>query len=332
MEINMAQSFLTVTTFAIVVASASIGVVPATAQNAFPTRPIRIVMPLPPGSAPDVVTRVIGAQLTDRLGQQVYVENRPGAGGRIAAQIVAAAPPDGYTLLGGISSIFTILPAQKEHLPIDVNRDFIQVGMIVAGNPMYLAVSPKLGIASFAEFVALAKSKPQKIAIGTTGAGTLPHFAGLALAKMGDIPVAIVPYNQGGTQAAITDIMGGRVHATIEAVFGLQGPLQSGDLKLIGVMSRESDPDFPNVPVVATTVPGFSAVAFMSLAAPAGTPVSMVRRLNEGLRDALETPSVKQRLEDLGMRATTMTPTETTAFIENEEKLWWPIVKEHEQK
>jgi tripartite-type tricarboxylate transporter receptor subunit TctC len=207
MEIDMAQPFLAPTTFAIILVATSIGAAPATAQDAFPTRPIKIVMPIPPGSALDVVTRVIGEQLTGRWGQQVFVENRPGAGGRIAAQAVAVAPPDGYTLLGGAGSIFTILPAQKEQLPIDVNRDFIQIGMIVPPNPMYLAVSPKLGVASFVEFVALARSKPQEIVIGTNGAGTLPHFAGLALAKMGNIPVTIVPYNQGGTLAAITDIM-----------------------------------------------------------------------------------------------------------------------------
>jgi tripartite-type tricarboxylate transporter receptor subunit TctC len=152
------------------------------------------------------------------------------------------------------------------------------------------------------------------------------------LAKKGNIPVTIVPYNQGGTQSVITDIMGGRVHATIEAVFGLQGSLQSGDLKLIGVMSRERDPAFPNVSVVASTVPGFSALAFMSLAAPAATPKSIVRRFNEELRAVLEAPAVKRRLTDLGMQAASMTPAETTAFVESEEKLWWPIVKEYEQK
>jgi tripartite-type tricarboxylate transporter receptor subunit TctC len=332
MEIDMAHSFAAAATLAAMLAATSVGVAPAAAQESFPTKPVKIVMPVPPGSALDVVTRLIGEQLTARLGQQVVVENRPGAGGLIAAQAVAAALPDGYTLLGGAAAIFTILPAQKERLPFDVNRDFVQVGMILGSAPLYLAVPPKLGVSSFAEFVALAKSKPGEIIIGTNGAGTLPHFAGLTLAKIGGIPVTIVPYNQGGTPAAIADIMGGRVHATIEAVFGLNGALQSGDLKLIGVMSRERDPDFPNVPVVATTVPGFSAIGFMSLAAPAGTPKAIVRRLNEGLRDALETPSVKRRLEDLGMRATTKTPAETTAFIENEEKIWWPIVKEYEQK
>jgi tripartite-type tricarboxylate transporter receptor subunit TctC len=268
METDMARSFLAAATLAAMLSATFLGGAPAAAEEPYPARPVKIVMPIPPGSALDVVTRLIGEQLTARWGQQVVIENRPGAGGLIAAQAVAVAPPDGYTLLGGAGSIFTILPAQKERLPFDVSRDFIQVGMILGSAPMYLAVPPKLGVSSFAEFVAVAKSKPGEIVVGTNGAGTLPNFAGLALAKMGNIPVTIVPYNQGGTPAAIADIMGGRVHATIEAVFGLRGALQSGDLKLIGVMSPRPDPDFPEVPVIATTVPGFSAVGFMSLAAP----------------------------------------------------------------
>jgi tripartite-type tricarboxylate transporter receptor subunit TctC len=275
---------------------------------------------------------LIGEQLTGRWGQQVLVENRPGAGGLLAAQAVASAPPGGYTLLAGVGSIFTILPAQKDKLPIDVNRDFIQVGMIVSPTPMYLAVSPRLGVASFPEFTRLAKSKPLEIVIGTNGAGTLPHFAALALAKMGNIPITILPYNQGGTLAAVTDIMGGRVHATIEALSGLRGPLQSGDLKLIGVMSPERDPPFPEVPTVAATVPGFSAVGYVSLAAPSGTPAHIVQRLNEGLGQALESPAIKQRFVEWGIPTKVMTPEQTTAFIEGEQKLWWPIVKENEPK
>lgn len=313
-------------------AMTSIGLVPATAQDNFPAKPIKIVLPIPAGSALDVVTRLVGAELTSRLGQQVIVENRPGAGGAIAAQVVASAQPDGYTLLGGAGSIFTILPAQKSKLAIDVNRDFIQVGMIVGAAPMYLAVSPKLGISSFTEFVALAKSRPGEIVVGTNGAGTLPHFAGLALAKKGNIPITIVPYSQGGTQAAISDIMGGRVHATIEAVFGMRGMLQSGDIKLIGVMSPGRDAMFPDVPVVATTVPGFSAVGFMSLAAPAGTPEGVVMRLNEAVNQALDAPLVRQRYGELGIPRQVMTPAESKAFVESEEKLWWPIVREFEPK
>ena len=305
---------------------------PAAAQNAFPTKPIRIVLPLPVGTALDVVARLVGEQLTGRWGQQVIVENRPGAGGLIAAQAVASAPSDGYTLLGGAASIFTILPTQKDKLQFDVNQAFTPIVMIVGGVPMYVAVSSKLGIASLPELVDLARSKPQQIFVGTNGTGTLPHFAALALAKMGNIPLTIVPYSTGGTTEAIKDILGGRVHVTIEAYSGLAGVLQSGDLKLIAVMSPERTSFFPGVPAAAETVPGLSAVGWMALAAPAGTSEHIVRRLSEGVHYALRTPSVKQRFEQLGMQAQIMTPAETRAFIEREQKLWWPIVREAESK
>lgn len=306
----------------------SFGVTPATAQDNFPNKPVKIVLPVPAGSALDIATRVIAEQLASRWGQQVLIEVRPGAGGLIAGQAVANAPPDGYTLVGGAASLFTILPAQKAKLPIDVNRAFTQIGMLVGSGVMFIAVSPKLGVNSFAEFVALAKSKPGQIALGTNGAGTLPHFAGLVLEKKGNVPITVVPYNQGGTMAAVVDIMGGRVHGTIEAVFGLQAPLQSGDLKLLVAMSSERVPEYPNVPTVSETLPGITAVGFMSLAAPAGTPEPIVRRLADGLRAALDAPAVKKRFAELGIPIRNMTPAQTTELIANEQKIWWPLVKE----
>jgi tripartite-type tricarboxylate transporter receptor subunit TctC len=306
----------------------SIGATSASAQDNFPTKPIKIVLPVPAGSALDIATRAIGDQLSSRWGQQVLIEARPGAGGLIAGQAVANAAPDGYTLVGGPASLFTILPAQKERLPIDVNRDFTQIGMIVGSGVMFIAVSPKLGVATFPEFVALARSKPGQIAVGTNGAGTLPHFAGLVLEKKGNVPITVVPYNQGGTMAAVADIMGGRVHGTIEGVFGLRGPLQSGDLKLIGQMAPQREPEFPDVPAVAETIPGLSAVGFMSLAAPAKTPEHIIRRLSEGLSQALDSLSVKQRFAEIGVPIRNLTPAQTKAFIENEQRIWWPLVKE----
>jgi tripartite-type tricarboxylate transporter receptor subunit TctC len=312
----------------IVATSVSIGATPALAQGSFPTKPIKIVLPVPPGSALDIATRSIADQLVVQWGQQVLIEARPGAGGLIAGQAVATAPADGYTLVGGPASLFTILPAQKDRLPIDVNRDFAQLGMIVGSGVMFIAVTPKLGVSTFPEFVALAKSKPGQIAIGTNGAGTLPHFSGLVLEKKGGVPITVVPYNQGGTMAAVADIMGGRVHGTIEGVFGLRGPLQSGDLKLVGQMAPERMPEYREVPTVAETLPGLTAIGFMSLAAPAATPEPILRRLSEGLRQALDAPSVKQRYAELGVPIRNMTPAETKAFIENEQKIWWPLVKE----
>jgi tripartite-type tricarboxylate transporter receptor subunit TctC len=313
---------------AAILVPAPIGATLASAQDNFPTKPIKIVLPVPAGSALDIATRAIGDQLSSRWGQQVLIEARPGAGGLIAGQAVANAAPDGYTLVGGPASLFTILPAQKERLPIDVNRDFIQIGMIVGSGVMFIAVSPKLGVATFPEFVALAKSKPGQIALGTNGAGTLPHFAGLVLEKKGNVPITIVPYNQGGTMAAVADIMGGRVHGTIEGVFGLRGPLQSGDLKLIGQMAPQREPEFPDVPAVAETIPGLSAIGFMSLAAPAKTPEHIIRRLSEGLSQALDSSSVKQRFAEIGVPIRNLTPAQTEAFIENEQRIWWPLVKQ----
>src|SRR6476620_9519350 len=306
----------------------AIGVAPAQAQDQFPTKPMRIVLAVPAGSALDVATRAIADELTARWGQQVLVEARPGAGGLIAGQAVATAAPDGYTLVGGPASLFTILPAQKERLPIDVNRDFTQIGMIVGSGVMFIAVSPKLGVATFSEFVALAKSKPGQIAVGTNGAGTLPHFAGLVLEKKGNVPITIVPYNQGGTMAAVADIMGGRVHGTIEGVFGLRGPLQSGDLKLIGQMAPQREPEYPKIPTVSETNTGISAIGFMTLAAPAGVPESIQRRLADGLRQALDSPVVKKSYADLGVPIRNYTPEQTKAFVENEQKIWWPLVRE----
>lgn len=310
------------------IAAAWLGATPVLAQDNYPNKPIKIVLPVAAGSALDIATRAIGEQLAARWGQQVLIEVKPGAGGLIAGQAVANAAPDGYTLLGGPASLFTILPAQKDKLPIDVNKSFVQLGLIVGGGVMFLAVTPKLGVSTFAEFAALAKSKPGQIAIGTNGAGSLPHFAGLVLEKKANVPITVVPYNQGGTMAAVADIMGGRIHGTIEGVVGLRGPLQSGDIKLIGQMAPEREPEFPDVPTVAETNPGVSAIGFMTLAAPAGTPEPIQRRLAEGLRQALETPAVKKSYADLGVPIRTYTPEQTRAFVENEQKLWWPLVRE----
>jgi tripartite-type tricarboxylate transporter receptor subunit TctC len=327
----MPRLFLAVTTIATMLAVTSIVGGPAMAQETFPSRSIRVINPLPAGSAVDVIARMVGEQLTGLWHQPVVVENRPGAGGALAAQAVAGAPPDGYTLLVGAGTIFTILPAEQNKLTIDVNRDLVPLGLM-GGGAMYIAVPPSLGVSSLPELIALAKSRPQEIVVGTNGAGSLPHFAALALAKMGNVPITIVPYSTGGTMAAISDIMGGRVHATIESMSALRGALQAGDLKLIAVMSPERAGIFPDLPTAAETIPGLSAVGFISLAAPAGTPGYIVRRLSEGLRHALQTSIVKQRLDEFDMQRPILTPEDTKAYIENEEKLWWPLVREIESK
>jgi tripartite-type tricarboxylate transporter receptor subunit TctC len=328
-EIKMSRRFHLCAAFIAAFVITSVAATQAPAQTKFPAKPIRIIVPLPPGNGVDLAVRLVADQFNARWGQPVIVENRPGAGGQLAAQAVASAPPDGYTLLAGTSGIFTILPAQNAKLPFDVNRDLTPIGLI-GGGPMLIAVSSKLGVSSFAEFVALARAKPGQIVVGTNAAGTLPHFAALALQRKANIPINIVPYATGGTGEALKDLLGGQVHATIEVLAGLQQHVNSGDLRLIATMSPKRDPGRPQVAAVAESVPGLTAVGFMCLAARAGTPNAIVARLNEALRDAVKSPNVTQRLDQLGLmlQSTDLTPAETKAFIEGEEQQWWPIVRE----
>jgi tripartite-type tricarboxylate transporter receptor subunit TctC len=300
---------------------------PAIAQEKYPSRPVKIIHSLPAGSAPDVRIRIVAEQLTKMWGQQVVVENRPGAGGLIGAQALLAAAPDGYTLLAAPGSTFVILPAQKDNLPVDVNRDLVPIGLTgIEG--LLLAVSPKLGVNSLAELIALAKREPHKIIIGTNPAGTLPHLAARLLVDLSKAPFTVLPYSTGGTNEAIKDILGGRVHAVIEARLGLKGALDSGDLKTLAIMSSERHQTFPDLPAAAETVPGLTAVGWQALLAPKGTPEAIIQQLREDLRTALEDAHVQTRLAQVG--ATPFRPmpaADLIRFIEADQKLWWPIVK-----
>ena len=312
---------------ATMVAVAPIGTPLAAAQDKYPSRPVKIINPLPAGSSPDVRIRIIAEQLTKMWGQQVVVENRPGGGGLIGVQALLVAAPDGYTLLAASTSTFAILPAQKDKLLVDVNRDLVPIGL-TGREGLLLAVSPKLGVNSLAELIALAKKDPHKIIIGTNPAGTLPHLAARLLVELSKAPFTMLPYATGGTNEAIKDILGGRVHAVIEGRSGLMGALDSGDLKALAIMSSERLPTAPDLPTAAETVPGLTAVGFQALVAPKGTPEAIIDQLREDLRKALEDAQLQTRLAQIG--ATPFRPmpaTDLIRLIEADQKLWWPIVK-----
>jgi tripartite-type tricarboxylate transporter receptor subunit TctC len=188
----------------------------AAAQDKYPSRPVKIIQTLPAGTSPDIRARIIAEQLTRMWGQQVVVENRPGGGGAIGVQAVLSAPADGYTLLAAATSTFTILPVQKDKPPIDVNSDLVPIG-ITSYEGLVIAVSPKLGVNTLGDLIALAKRDPHKIIIGTNAAGTLPHLAARLLVDLSKAPITVLPYATGGTNQAIADILGGRVHVVIES-------------------------------------------------------------------------------------------------------------------
>jgi tripartite-type tricarboxylate transporter receptor subunit TctC len=285
------------------------------------------VVSLPAGAGPDIRARIVAEHLTKTWGQQVVVENRPGGGGLIGVQALLSAPADGHTLLVAVASTFTILPAQKGKMPVDVNRDLIPIGLL--GNEgLLIAVPPRLGVGTLAELIALAKKEPEKIIVGTNPAGTLPHLAAGLMVKLSQAPMTVLPYATGGANEAIRDILGGRIHAVVEGRPGLKGALASGDLKALAVLAHERQSDAPDLPTAAETVPGLTAIGWQVLVAPKGTPEGIVRQLVGDLRRTLEAPDVSKRLGHTGTPFRPMFAAELASFIETEQKLWWPIVKE----
>jgi tripartite-type tricarboxylate transporter receptor subunit TctC len=308
-------------------AGAALPVLPRAARaQAYPSRPVKIVVPLPPASAPDIKARIIADQLTKMWDRQVIVENRPGGGGAIAVHAVLSGLPDGHTLLYAVSSVFTVLPAQKSKLTFDVNRDLIPIGL-TANEGMAFAVSAKLGVNTLGELITLAKRDPYKFIIGTNPAGSLPHLAATQFVRLSQAPMTVVP-STGGTNDAIREIMGGRSHAVIEALYGLRGAIDAGDLKALAIMSRERLPTAPDLPTAAETVPGLIALGWSALVAPKGTPGALVQQLSEDLRKVLEDPDTRARFEKIG--GTPFQPifaADLARFIASEQMQWWPIVK-----
>jgi tripartite-type tricarboxylate transporter receptor subunit TctC len=315
------------TAFAALFAVLSINSSPAVAEDAYPSRPVRIVVSLPPGSAPDIRARIIANHLTTMWHRQVVVENRPGAGGALAAQAALSAPADGYTLLSTVASVFTILPAQRDKLTFDPNRDFVPLAL-TGSEGMVFAVSPKLGVSNLAEFITLARKQPNKLLIGTNPAGSLPHLAARLLVSLTNAPLTVVPYSKGGTSEAIREILGGRTHAVIEARPGLQAHLDSGDLKALAIMTRERVTVVPDLPTATETVPGLTAIGWSGMFAPIGNPAAIVRQLSANIRQAIEAPEVMTRHAQMGTPYRPLFTADFARFIEAEQKLWWPVVRE----
>ena len=275
----MTCTLLAVTTVAVMLAGVTIGPAPAAAQDKYPSRPVRIVVTLPPGSGPDIRARIVADQLTKMWGRQVVVENRPGGGGAIGTQAVLSAAADGYTLLVAAASTFTILPVQGSKPAFDVNRDLIPIGLM-SHEGMAFAVSPKLGVNTLAGVIARAKADPHKIIIGTNPAGSLPHLAARLFVSLSKAPITVVP-STGGTNEAIREIMGGRAHAVIESLPGLRAALANGEVKALAIMTAERLPSVPDLPLASETLPGMTAVGWVALVAPKGTPEAIVAQVSE---------------------------------------------------
>jgi tripartite-type tricarboxylate transporter receptor subunit TctC len=296
----------------------------------YPQKPVTIIADAAPGATPDVDARFVAEGLTKMWGQQVIVINHPGANGSIAARTAAEAVPDGYTLYMPVLSTFAALPTVAPNLPLKLPRDFIPIGY-TAENPMFFAAAPSLGVSTLPELIALAKKEPGKISIAVTGVGRLTHMTGLVFQDRADINLLPVPYN-GGPAAALSDVGSGRVSMIIEGYSGIVGAVNAGQVKLLAVASLERLPQFPDLPTVAETIPGFAALGWQVLVAPLGTPAPIVSKVSADLAKVVSDPVFKQRLANIGSYSRAMTPEQVLAFVQKEQDIWLPVLQRISQK
>ncbi len=293
----------------------------AAAEN-YPTRPVRLIVGSTPGAAPDVIARLIAQYLSQRLGQPVVVENRNGASGNLATEMVARAAPDGYTLLL-ISASNAINTSLYDNLSFDFVRDIAPIGGVVAF-PMVITVRPGFAVASLPELIAAAKARPGKINIGTPPIGSPQHVAGEFFKMQTGADIEFVAYS--GGPPAITDALGGQIDGVIGTVLLLIDFIRSGKLRALAVTGVAPSPLLPGVPTVASFVPGFEASQWIGIGAPARTPPDIVARLNAGIEAALADAAFQKRLIDLGGAPLPGSAADFGGYVAAEAAKWRKVV------
>jgi tripartite-type tricarboxylate transporter receptor subunit TctC len=296
----------------------------ANAQSDYPTRPVKVIVPSPPGGGTDILARVLAQHFTKALGQPFVVENKPGAGNMIGIESVARSPGDGYTLLVTASTLALNSVLYKK-VPYDPVRDFAPI-TLAATAPNVLVVNPALPVKSLAEFIALAKAKPGALSYGTPGIGTSPHLSMELLKSMAGIDLQHVPYR--GTAAAVTDVIGGQIAATFANALTAKPQVDSGRVRALAVSGPSRVEAFPTVPTVAEAgVPAYEAMQWYGMVAPAGTPPQIIARLHAEAAKALQSNEMKEKLALDGAQPVGSTPAEFAALIRRELDKWTRVVR-----
>jgi tripartite-type tricarboxylate transporter receptor subunit TctC len=291
--------------------------------QSYPARPVRIIVGLAAGGATDIVARLIGQWLSDRLGQQFVVENRPGANGNIATEAVANASADGYTLLA-VSPGAAINGALYDKLNFEFLRDIAPVaGILRVANVM--AVSLPLPVKTVPEFIAYAKANPSKISMGSAGIGSSNHLSGELFKLMAGAPMVHVPYR--GAAPALTDLIGGQVQVIFSAVPSTVEYIKAGKVRALAVTSTSRAEALPDVPTVAEFVPGYEASNWWGIAAPKNTPVAIVNKLNQEINAAFSDPKMKARLSELGGEVLAGSPASFEKMIADETEKWGRVIR-----
>ncbi len=294
----------------------------AQTKTDFPSSPVRLIVPFPPGGATDVMARLVAQNLSEVLGQTVVVENKAGATGAVGSVFVANALPDGYTILMGTASTHSVSPAVNPKLPYAL-KDFAPISL-VATFPNMLVIHPSMPIKTVPEFIAYLKANPGKVNFASTGTGGSVHLAGELFKLATKTEMVHVPYK--GSSAALNDLLSGLVQVEFDNMTTVWPYVQAGKLRALGVAGLERSAAAPNVPTIAETVPGFEANSWVGLFAPAATPADIVNKISAATRRVLKEPAVVQKLASLGAVAKGSEPAEFASFVSKDMQRWKEVV------
>jgi len=315
---NKLMRFLTLAAAAMSVLSP----IPAAAQP-YPTKPVRLMVPFPPGGATDIIARLVAAKMQELWGQPVVIESKPGAGTVVGTDYVAKSAPDGYTL-GMVVTAHVINPSLRPNMPYDTVKDLAGVTQVSVQH-LVMAAHPSLPANNISELVALAKKEPGKLSYATPGSGTAMHLSVELLKTTAGIDIVHVPY-KGGAPAQ-QDVMSGRVPILMDVLYAAQPLIKSGKIKVLALLSPQRTPDSPEYPVVAESVPGVSALSIVGIVAPAATPRELVRRISADIARAVKSTDLTDRMKQQGMEPVGSTPEEFDALIRSEIEKWAKVVK-----
>jgi len=310
------------------VALAALAALPLAAHaQAWPAKqPIKFIVVYPPGGASDVTARLLGAKLSESLNQSVIIENRPGANGIIATELVAKSAPDGYTILMANLGPNAINPVVYKKLPYDAVKDFAAITLTTIV-PQVVVVTPSLPVKSIPELIAYAKANPGKVTFASAGNGASNHLSGELLNAMGGIKMIHVPYK--GDAPGMTDVIAGAVNVALPTAIAVTPHIKSGKLRPIAVTSSKRLPSLPDVPTVAESLPGFEAVSWGGVMAPAGTPPEVINRLNAEILKILKMPDIAEKLKGLGAEIVGSTPEEFNAYVKSEIAKWGKVARDN---
>ncbi|MFZ3354252.1 MAG: tripartite tricarboxylate transporter substrate binding protein [Xanthobacteraceae bacterium] len=287
----------------------------------YPTRPVHIVVGFPAGLSPDIVARIVGQPLSQRLGQPVVIENKPGAGGNTGTDFVARATPDGYTLLL-VTATNTVNATLYQNLDFDFSRDIVPVAGLDRGASV-MVVNPSVPAKTVLEFIAYAKANPGTIAFASAGIGTPPHVCGALLMMLSGIQMLHVPYRG----SFLPDLIGGQVHVCFSPVATVIEYIRTGKLRALGVTTATRVSELPDVPAIGEFVQGYEASAWLGIGAPKGTSTDVIGKLNTEINAVLAVPDVKARLDGLGVEAMSMTAADFGKLIADETEKWGKVIR-----